>query len=214
LDVYFGIIYTFYWRFELKLWAKRSFTKFTVWNLIFQAIFFSLSIVTDVLILLKRKDLLKLEKYQIFYNSFFHVNLVMSLAIGCLFWPFNILAPEAILPRAYGIPKLFNHMQHSFPVATILLDLVLKLNSKYTKIDTKFELESVLFITISYLTTVYIAFKWKRFWPYPFLESFSDFIYLIFAIGSIFLAIGFHHIVHQIRQVHRVETENTKIKTK
>jgi len=182
--------------------------------MIFQAIFFSLSIVTDALILLKRKDILKLEQNHLFSNSFFHVNFVMSLALGCLFWPVNVIAPESILPRVNGIPTLFNHMQHSFPVLIILLDLVLKLNSKYTKIDPKFELESVLFITISYLTTVYIAFKWKRVWPYPFLESFSDIIYLIFAIGSVFLAIGFHHIVHHIRQVHKVETENTKIKTK
>ncbi|GAB6019918.1 hypothetical protein CHUAL_001449 [Chamberlinius hualienensis] len=141
----------------------------TFWNLISQAVFFSLSFVNDILI---RGSTNKPshKNLQGFLDAMFaSVGFPVAIFVGGCFWLLMTIDRELVLPTMFDtfFPKWLNHIMHTLIIPAVLLEMIFIYHLYPNR---KKSLAILTFFTTTYLLwTFFVAYMWQ-FWTYPILE--------------------------------------------
>lgn len=140
-----------------------------------------------------KNDIHKTGKYDLYFGILHANALFMTLSVTLIFWSGfiigkYILKKDQITMHSLSVPVIYLHLQHTLPLTIMIIDLFLFKNWNHTfhkQGHCKYLIYS-LFSTITYMITIYIVhltikrIQGKIFWPYPFMNKFTEIHYILF----------------------------------
>lgn len=148
--------------FNIHYLGKLKFL--TYWDLLLQFSFFTLLLVTQSLLKIKKNSIIKLID-----TLFFSLALPVSLIVSVTFWILYAIDREIILPVAIEkyYPVWLNHSTHTL---VAILPLVEMLLGNYKRPSNKLGLSILNIFMISYLLLILYLALVDDLWVYPFLN--------------------------------------------
>ncbi|XP_028405995.1 androgen-induced gene 1 protein-like [Dendronephthya gigantea] len=165
-----------------QTWAGRL-KYLTYIDEVLQSLYFLLSFVADIYLLLKIKanqdKYLGIVKLQDF--MFAVVVLPLGMLVCSVFWSIYAIDRELIYPEILDtiIPKLCNHIMHTAVAIFLILETFLV---RHRFPDNTTSLSGIMLVGLSY----FFWMVWQKYflleWPYPFLDDFTVLHHLAFIL--------------------------------
>lgn len=159
----------------------------TFLNLVFQATLCGISLVVDVLMLMKKQ---RTAKFVLSFRDllFGSLGLPLSLFVSTSFWTLYIYDRQLVYPKSLDafIPNWLNHAMHSsvFPVALIELCLIPR---RYPSKGKRLALLGIA--TLSYAAWSLHIYSVTGRWVYPFLGVLNSLGIAVFFLGAFGIAV-------------------------
>ncbi|XP_045457541.1 androgen-dependent TFPI-regulating protein-like [Melitaea cinxia] len=168
----------------------------TIWNMGFQMIFLFLSLLCDVQLILKKKNVPKYVKHIRAYNDIIFSAIVwpLTVIVFTVFWPFFIINRELIFPAFIdkAISLTSNHIMHTSILPIVLIEMFCHPRSRPK--SHKWYLAHAVFIFVSYFAVILYNYSNTGTFPYPFVLMLYGTVYFplfVLATSIIYLILYF-----------------------
>ncbi|KAJ9592927.1 hypothetical protein L9F63_015432, partial [Diploptera punctata] len=221
---YFGIYYDLVWvKFPSTLMRGgffdyiSRFKYLTFWNMIVQAVYFTICLVNDICgntdIDPKEKPLIRRIKDYMYATVAFPV----SMFVGIQFWILMFIDRELVLPKAMDpfFPSWLNHIMHTNIMIFTLIEMVTTFQQYPKRSD---GLKGLVSFMLIYLIWLHVIYGVSSFWVYPILEVLNAWQRLLFFLFTLGLVVSLYFLGEFLNntiwgKVHR-QLEITKARRK
>ncbi|XP_063916431.1 androgen-induced gene 1 protein-like isoform X2 [Zophobas morio] len=163
----------------------------TIWNLILQAVFFTICVINDVIgtneDAPKKTPFIRRIKDLILTCLAFP----LSMFVGLTFWCIYFVDRELIFPRALDkfFPVWLNHAMHT----NIMIFILIELYTSYRKYPSrKFGMSVLSVFMLIYLIWIHIIHAYSGAWVYPILDVLNLPLRIVFFVGLFGLTLSLY----------------------
>merc|ERR1711916_6539 len=198
-------VYVFILMEQMGIMSWNSRLWFTMWGVSLTLIYNFIKSVEDLTNLLSRTKTRKIDPrektdsgYVKFMSLLFSTAFISEFIIVIVFWSIYNYEPTLIIPKNFHLPATLNHLQHTYPLVCLTLEVfLLKFSSKEVRLNSirvykgREELAAILMIGLSYISVIMHHVLYKEThgkmtkYPYPFMQNFNDFQLALFFLVMI-----------------------------